>query len=60
MKLFYLMTLVACAALAVEKKVKLEDLPPAVREAVRKQTTNATLLGLSTERKREDRVRGRN
>ena len=49
MKLLYLVTLVAYAALAAEKKVKLEELPPAVRAAVNEQTRNATLVGLSTE-----------
>ncbi len=46
------MTLVACAGLAAEKKVKLEELPRAVRAAVREQTKNATLVGLSTEKER--------
>jgi uncharacterized membrane protein YkoI len=52
MKLVYLVTLIACAALAAEKKVKLEELPPAVQAAVREQTKNATLVGLSTEREK--------
>src|ERR1700719_3549475 len=50
MKLPCLATLIACAALAAEKKVKLEELPPAVQAAVREQTKNATLVGLSTEK----------
>jgi uncharacterized membrane protein YkoI len=51
-KLAYLATLIACAALAAEKKVKLEELPPAVQAAVREQTKNATLVGLSTEKEK--------
>ena len=50
MKLLCLMTLAACAALAAENKVKLEQLPPAVQAAVREQTKNAELVGLSTEK----------
>jgi uncharacterized membrane protein YkoI len=36
-------------AMAAEKKVKLENLPPAVQASVKEQTKNATLVGLSTE-----------
>ena len=50
MKLVYLATLIACALLAAEKKVKLEDLPAGVQAAVREQTKNATLVGLSSEK----------
>jgi hypothetical protein len=52
MKLPYLATLIACAALAAEKKVKLEELPPAVQAAVREQTKNTTLVGLSIEKEK--------
>ena len=37
------------AAMGAEKKVKLQDLPPAVQQAVKDQTKNATLVGLSQE-----------
>ena len=37
---------------AAENKVKLENLPPAVQAAVKEQTKNATLLGLSTEKEK--------
>jgi hypothetical protein len=45
---------VAAAALAapawnVEKKIKMKDLPPAVRQAVMEQSKGATLRGLSME-----------
>jgi uncharacterized membrane protein YkoI len=49
MKPFYAIVLTACAVLAAEKKVRLEELPPAVQAAVKEQTRNATLVGLSTE-----------
>lgn len=41
----------AASALGIgaEKKVKLENLPPAVQAAVKEQTKDATLVGLSTE-----------
>jgi uncharacterized membrane protein YkoI len=39
----------AVAAMAAEKKVKMQDLPPAVQQAVKEQTKNATLLGLTQE-----------
>jgi uncharacterized membrane protein YkoI len=52
MKLLYLMTLIASAALAAEKKVKLEELPPAVQAAVREQTKNAALVGVSAEKEK--------
>jgi uncharacterized membrane protein YkoI len=47
-----LIALVGCAALAAEKQVTLEQLPPAVQAAVREQTKNATLVGLSTEKQK--------
>ena len=43
------MTFTAFAALAAEKRVKLEQLPPAVQEAVKDHTRNATLVGVSIE-----------
>ncbi len=52
MKLLYVVMLVAFAVLAAEKKVKLEELPPAVQTAIREQTKNATLVGLSTEKQK--------
>ena len=56
MKLLYVVTLVALTALAAEKKVKFEELPPAVQAAVKEQTKNATLVGLSTEKQKGNRV----
>jgi uncharacterized membrane protein YkoI len=52
MKLLYVVTLVALAALAAEKKVRFEELPPAVQAVVKEQTKNATLVGLSTEKQK--------
>lgn len=43
---------VAGSLFAAENKVKLENLPPAVQAAVKEQTKNATLLGLSTEKEK--------
>ena len=48
MKLFCIAVWTVCA-MAMDKKVKLEDLPSAVQTAVKDQTRNATLVGLSTE-----------
>jgi len=66
MKLLYAVTLVALTALAAEKKVKFEELPPAVQAGVKEQTKNATLVGLSTEKQKgktvyeaETRIGGR-
>ena len=39
----------ASLAFAAETKVKMQDLPPAVQNAVKEQTKNATLVGLSKE-----------
>ena len=36
-------------ALAAEKKVKIENLPPAVQKTVKQEIQNATLVGLSSE-----------
>jgi hypothetical protein len=52
MKLIYAAALTACTVFAAEKKVKLEDLPPAVQASVKEQTRNATLVGLSTEKEK--------
>jgi uncharacterized membrane protein YkoI len=49
MKLLYIVMFTACAVLAAEKKVKPEQLPSAVQSAVKEQTRNATLVGLSAE-----------
>ncbi len=35
--------------ISADQKVKLEDLPPAVQKAVKEQTANVTLVGLSKE-----------
>jgi uncharacterized membrane protein YkoI len=37
------------SALLADTKIKMEDLPPAVQAAVKEQTKNATLVGLSKE-----------
>lgn len=51
MKLLSIGMVALCAALfAGEKTVKIEDLPAAVQSAVREQTKNATLSGLSIEK----------
>jgi len=50
MKMLCAIGIAAFAVLAAEKKTKLEDLPAAVQAAVREQTKNATLVGLSTEK----------
>jgi uncharacterized protein with beta-barrel porin domain len=52
MKLIWVATFTVSAAFAAEKKVKLEDLPAAVQTAVKEQTRNATLVGLSTEKEK--------
>jgi hypothetical protein len=48
MKLLCILTLTACAALAAEKKVKLEDLPAAVQAAVKEQKTAIIYLTHTT------------
>ncbi|HXE65362.1 MAG TPA: PepSY domain-containing protein [Bryobacteraceae bacterium] len=45
-----LLALLGAVVFAADKKVKLENLPPAVQAAVKEQTKNATLVGLSTEK----------
>jgi glyceraldehyde-3-phosphate dehydrogenase/erythrose-4-phosphate dehydrogenase len=52
MKLLCIVTLTACVALPAERKVKLEELPPAVQTAVKEQTKNATLVDLSAEKEK--------
>jgi uncharacterized membrane protein YkoI len=52
MKMLCAVGIAAFAVLAAEKKIKLEDLPAAVQSAIREQTKNATLLGLSTEKEK--------
>ncbi len=52
MKLLWVVMFTACAALAAEKRVKFEELPPAVQTTVKEQTKNATLVGLSAEKKK--------
>jgi len=41
--------LLGAGALAAEKKMKMQDLPPAVQQTVKEQTKNATRVGLSKE-----------
>ena len=62
---FVLGVLAATVALAAEKKVKMEDLPPAVQQAIKDNTKDATLLGVSkdvedgkTEYEAETKVNG--
>jgi uncharacterized membrane protein YkoI len=52
MKLFCTLAVFAASVLAAEKKVALESLPPAVHAAVKEQTKNATLVGVSTEKEK--------
>jgi uncharacterized membrane protein YkoI len=52
MKPVCIATFTVCAILAAEKNVKLEELPAAVQAAVKAQTRNATLIGLSTEKEK--------
>lgn len=44
--------LFAVAVFGAETKVKMQDLPPAVQNAVKEQTKDATLVGLSTEKEK--------
>lgn len=41
--------LLSVGALAAEKKMKVQDLPPAVQQTVKEQTKDATMVGLSKE-----------
>jgi hypothetical protein len=52
MKLICFATLTVCSVLAAEKKLKLEDLPAAVQAAVKTQTQNSTIVGVSTEKEK--------
>jgi uncharacterized membrane protein YkoI len=52
MKITLGLILIASIILAGDSKVKLESLPPAVQAAVREQTKNATIIGLSTEKEK--------
>jgi uncharacterized membrane protein YkoI len=52
MKLIWVAAFLGCAAFAAEKKIQFEDLPAAVQTAVKEQTQNATLVGLSTEKEK--------
>jgi uncharacterized membrane protein YkoI len=47
---FVVMTFIGTAtAVAADQKLAMKDLPPAVREAVQRETTGATLKGLAKE-----------
>lgn len=50
MRLFCAIVVLTGSMLAAETKVKLGNLPPAVQAAVKEQTKNAMLVGLSTEK----------
>ena len=50
MKIILGLALLGAVAFAADTRVKLESLPPAVQAAVKEQTRNATLVGLSTEK----------
>lgn len=52
MKIVLTTAVLISAAFAADTKVKLESLPPAVQAAVKEQTKNATLVGLSTEKEK--------
>ena len=52
MKIIFGLALLGTVAFAADTKVKLESLPPAVQAAVKEQTRNATLVGLSTEKEK--------
>ena len=43
------MVVLSLTALGAERKVKMQDLPPAVQSAVKEQTKNSTLVGLTRE-----------
>ncbi len=43
-------------AFAAETKVKMQDLPPAVQNAVKQETKNATLVGLNRETEKGETV----
>lgn len=50
------MSALASLAFAAETKVNMQDLPPAVQNAVKEQTRNATLVGLSKEKEKGQTV----
>ncbi|HEY4084871.1 MAG TPA: hypothetical protein VGM43_02985 [Bryobacteraceae bacterium] len=52
MKIILGLALLGAVACPADTKVKLESLPPAVQAAVKEQTKNATLVGLSTEKEK--------
>jgi hypothetical protein len=52
---FVLAVVLLTPALIAEQKVKMEDLPPAVQKAVKEQTRNVALVGLSKEAERAKR-----
>lgn len=52
MKPLFVVAIVAASAFAAETSVKLGDLPPAVQAAVRQQTAEAKLVGLSVEKEK--------
>jgi hypothetical protein len=52
LKLLWVAMFTVCALLAAEKKLKLEELPAAVQAAVKEQTRNAKLIGLSSEKEK--------
>jgi len=47
--LYILMAVMAISALSAEKKIRIQDAPAAVQAAVKEQTKNATLVGLTKE-----------
>jgi uncharacterized membrane protein YkoI len=51
-KTLWLGATVFAAVMLAETKVKMEDLPPAVQKAVKEQTKDAALIGLSKEKEK--------
>ena len=49
MKILIAMSLTIGAALAADQKIKLQDMPPAVQQAVKEQSKGATVRGYSKE-----------
>lgn len=47
--LLVVLTMIVPLCLASEKKIKMEDLPPAVQQAVKEQSHGATVRGFTTE-----------
>jgi uncharacterized membrane protein YkoI len=52
MRLVFAIVILGLPVFGAEKKVSLESLPPAVQAAVKEQTKNATLVGISTEKEK--------